>query len=386
MAERPTLLCVANFASNTGYAWDFIEGLYAKVGDELASRGVRTLVSYPKMRGFPRPLEGSNASPVELDFGVSSLPQLRATLRFIRANNVRTIYMTDRDACSPAYPLFRSAGVRHIVMHDHTSGERSEPHGARRIAKWMYTRIPGVAADDIICVSDYVARRQVAVGRVPPRRVKRVWNGIPVSAPSGDTGELRDIAGASTDQPLVVCCCRADEVKGVKHLLRAFDIACRALEQKGVRPALIYIGDGPQRGELETIRSSLASRDSITFTGYRQNATALLGEADICVVPSIWQDALPLGVLEPMASGKPVIGTSVGGIPEMIDDGVTGMIVPPGDAAALAAALVRLLQDPELCRAFGAAGRKRVAQHFTPEEQIRTLTAIVGRGFGERSS
>ncbi len=382
-ADRPppTLLCVSNFASNTGYAWDFIEGLYARVAESLATRGIRTIVAYPKMRGEPRSLAGSPAVPVEMDFGSSSRDQRRRSLEFVKRNNVKVIYLTDREACSPFYPRLRRAGVRNVVMHDHTSGARTAPRNLKKLLKWGYARLPGVAADTIVCVSDYVARRQRDVGQVPASRVVRIWNGIPTAPSRPDTGELRRLTGSPPDSPIIACCCRADPVKGVMHLLQGFEKAHELLAHSGVIPSLIYFGHGPQFEELERTRDRLESRRNITFAGYREDAANLLAEADLCVVPSVWQDALPLGVLEPMAAGRAVVATSVGGIPEMVIDGVTGLIVPPGDEAALAAAMVRVLRDPSLAAALGAAARERVTEHFSPGHQIESLTRIVERGF-----
>jgi glycosyltransferase involved in cell wall biosynthesis len=378
----PTLLCVANFPSNAGYAWDFFDGLYARVADALAQRGVRTLVAYPKLRGAPRTLARSMAIPVELEFGFDTRRQTRATLRFIRSNHVRAVYLTDHAASSLYYLILRLVGVRHIVVYDHTSGERSAPRGIRRVAKWVFVRVPGVAADVVMTVSDYVAARQIQTGSSVPGRVVRVWNGIP-PRPIKKNAEsiLRGLARVASDRILIVCCCRADAVKGVSHLLRAFDVACKQLRPDARQPALVYIGDGPQRRELDAIRDSLDSSQLITFLGYREDASRLLGDADICVVPSVWQDAFPLGVLEPMAAGKPVIATMVGGIPEMIEDGVTGILVPPANDRALASALTRLLTNPELAAKLGVAARLRVAERFTPEQQIEALIRIVGRCF-----
>jgi len=96
----------------------------------------------------------------------------------------------------------------------------------------------------------------------------------------------------------------------------------------------------------------------------------------------VWQDAFPNAVLETMALGKAVIATSVGGIPDMIEDGVSGLLVPPGDETALTAAIVALLSDPARRSALGEAARERVAAHFTLSEQASRLTALIEEGFG----
>lgn len=377
-----TLLCVCNFPSNTGYAWDFIEGLYAKTADRLTTHGARTLVAYPAVPEAPRPLVGSAASAVEFDFNLSARGLLRA-LAFVRRENVRTIYLTDRPSVSPAYVLLRLAGARRIVVHDHVSGEFTAPTGLKRFLKWSYARIPGFAADVIIGVSDFVANRQVEVNLAPRARVVRIWNGVPLPSTSDDSGALREIVPLRPGQPVIVCCCRASHVKGVAHLLGAFERVWRAVRESpgGILPALVYIGDGPQFDELMRLRSELESKADVHFLGFQRNASGLLAGADLCVVPSVWHEACPLGVLEPMAQGKPLVATEVGGTPELVDFGSCGMLVPSEDEAALSAALLTLMDDRTLANRLGAAARDRIARHFRPESQIDALVEILSREF-----
>ena len=169
-----TLLCVCNYASNTGYAWDFIEGLYAGVAARLAPLGVRTLVAYPRIDAPPRSLAGSPAEAVELDATLQTTDSVRATLAFVQREAVRAMYFTDRSVRSPVYIRLRRAGVHRVIVHDHSSGERSPVRGPRAMVKWLLARIPGILADDIIAVSDYVARRHLVTGLIPAARVVRV--------------------------------------------------------------------------------------------------------------------------------------------------------------------------------------------------------------------
>ena len=144
------------------------------------------------------------------------------------------------------------------------------------------------------------------------------------------------------------------------------------------------MGDGPQFAEIQRLRETLAAREDIVLTGYRADAGALIAGADVCAMPSLWQDALPLAVMQPMALAPPVVGSPVGGIPEMIVDGETGLLVPPADETALAAALGQLVHDPARRERFGRAGRERVATLFTPEGQMQALTSVLLDGFGRR--
>lgn len=371
-------MCVCNYPSNTGYAWDFIEGLYAGLAHRLAPRGIRTLVAYPQIVDPPRTLEGSPAEAVVLDATLQTMASVRATVAFVRRERVSTIYLTDQPARALGYAAVRAAGVRRVVVHDHASGARSIPRGARRRVKALLGRMPLVVADAVIAVSDYVARRQVESALIPADRVVRVWNGIPVPPPiAAGARPVHDALGLDPARPLVACACRCAPEKGVPTLLRAFDRLMDSWTAPTARPVLVYMGDGPQFAEVRQVRETLAHRDDIVLTGYRRDAGALIAGADVCAMPSLWQDALPLAVMQPMALARPVVASAVGGIPEMIVEGQTGLLVPPGDIDALAAALGRLLADPESRDRFGRAGRERVATLFTPEGQMQALAAIV---------
>lgn len=380
-----TLLCVANYPANTGYAWDFIESLYARIADHLATHGIRTLVAYPTIAAPPSSLAGSAAEAIELDATLETARSRRATSALIRREKVRVVYFTDRHVRSRFYPRLRHAGARRILVHDHTSGERTQPRAVRKVLKWALARVPGLVADRVIAVSDYVARRQVEVALIPARRVVRVWNGLPVATPAPDAGvRTRRLFDLDPNCVVVVCACRATPEKGVAHLLNAFDEVTRRPAAGRPHPVLIYVGDGPQLAELRALHQGLAARDRIVLAGYRQDARALLDGADLCVVPSVWQDAFPLSVLEPMARGKPVIATRVGGIPELIEDGVTGLLVPATDEPALAAAIAALLGDPARAAQLGTAARIRVAERFAPARQLAQLTPLVEEGFSLR--
>lgn len=371
-ARKGNLLCAVPFPANTGYAWTFIEGLYAAVATRLAVEGMTTYVAYPSIDALPRTLAGSPAQPVALDTSLRSLASLWRTARFLRTHDIRVVYLTDRPSRSVANWWFRLAGVRWLVVHDHTSGARVAPKGLRYFVKWLLARVPPLVADRVITVSDYVADRQLRVNLLPRSRVRRVWNGIPLPLlpEPAVVARVRAELEIAPGRPLIVCCCRAAPEKGVDHLLIAFD---QLAAQVPERPVLAYIGDGPQLEELRALRATLNSREDIRLLGYRDNPRDYLGAADLSVVPSVWQDALPLGVLESMALAKPVVATNVGGIPEMLRHGREGLLVPPGDRQALAAALRELLSEPERARAQGVAGRSRVAMDFDPELQIRAI-------------
>jgi len=111
--------------------------------------------------------------------------------------------------------------------------------------------------------------------------------------------------------------------------------------------------------------------------GYRTDREALLEAADVCVVPSVWEEAFGLAALEAMARGKPVVATQVGGIPEIIQPGVTGLLVPPGNDATLAQAIASLLANPTTAAEMGRNARRDVNERFNPETLLTRLSDLV---------
>jgi glycosyltransferase involved in cell wall biosynthesis len=125
----------------------------------------------------------------------------------------------------------------------------------------------------------------------------------------------------------------------------------------------VLVGEGPDRGAVEEEVRRLGIESAVQLLGERNDVPELLGTAEIFVL-STRSEGLPLSILEAMATGLPVIASDVGGVPELVIDGETGLLVPPGDPDALAAAIRRLLEDPPLAHRLGEAGRVRVAEHF----------------------
>jgi len=375
--EVGNLLCVANFPANTAFAWDFIEGLYAGIADRLAPFGVETWVAYPKVSAPPKPLVGSAAEYIELPVRLQSLRSVLRVAREIRLRRIRTMYVCDLPAWNMAYALFKAAGVRRLILHDHTSGARTPPSPIKAAWKEVRRRLPGTDPDCHLAVSDFVVRRKVRVERIPPERVTRIWNSVEIPAPTTaeDRAELRARFNLPEEGPIVGCAARAVPEKGVHHLFRAFDQLCD--RSSGPTPSLVYFGDGPHFDRLNALQQKLRHPAQVRLPGYVERARHWLGACTVAVVPSVWEEAFGLSALEPMAAGVPVIASNVGGIPEVVRDGLEGFLVPPGDETALAEALEKLLGDSELRTTLGTRGRARAVECFSREKQLDVLVRIV---------
>lgn len=374
------LLCVANFKTSTGYAWDFIDGLFAGVSGGLYEKGVNTWVAYPRISTRPSAYDLCTVNLVEMTVDFTSIYSIWTLVKFIVQQNIRVIYLTDRTVCHPVYLILKLSGVRKIVVHDHTSGCRTIPSGLKFYFKWLTRRIPGIQADVVIGVSDFVKNRIINVSLVQSKRVKRIWNYVNITIYNDNICKLvRANFNIDLDSLILMCTCRATPEKGVATLLQAFDLLCYQIIRFGGTklPALVYIGDGPFMCELRNIRSQLEFNNNVIFAGYRSDAKKMVAGADLCVVPSLWDEAFCLAALEPMVSGVPVVASRVGGIPEVVVDGETGILVTPGDERELANAMFKLVTDKNLMMSMGARGKKRAIDMFSKTDKINELTSIL---------
>jgi len=186
--------------------------------------------------------------------------------------------------------------------------------------------------------------------------------------------------GLPPTRPIVDASCRAVPAKGIDILCAAFDLAHGAYRDKPLAPLRVFVGDGEQMSEFKALRQSLASADSITMTGYRTDAPALAAGADVCVIPSVWDDAFPIAVLEAMAQGRAVIASRVGGIPEAINSDAVGLLVPPRDERALAQAIRTLPDDPARRAAMGRPAPARLAASLSKDAHVSVVTALLRAG------
>ena len=205
------------------------------------------------------------------------------------------------------------------------------------------------------------------------RRIVVIRNGLDMGRFEIRTpqGKLRRELGLPARGPLVAALCRLHPIKGVEHFLEAAVILCRRFPEA----RFLVVGDGPHRATLERHASTLGLGSRVIFTGARQDVPELLSQVSVSVLPSL-SEALSNTLLESMASGVPVVATRVGGNPEVVEDGVTGFLVPPREPEALAAAIGRLIEHPQRAQAMGRAAKERAAEHFSLERLTQETESL----------
>jgi len=240
----------------------------------------------------------------------------------------------------------------------------------RRIQKWV------CRFAHCVLVNAETIRETLIEQGYRPEKIFVIRNGIVMSRfQKQERGTaLRKELNLPADAPLVLVFSRLNRMKGVEYFLDAAAMLAKRF------PAVRFViaGDGANRKELEERASSLGIAQRVIFTGFRTDIPILLSEASVSVLPSL-SEGLSNSLLESMAAGVPVIAANVGGNPEIIEDGMSGKLVPPRDAAALAAAMGDFLSDRDLAARFGEAGRQRVTELFSMERSVHEVESLYHR-------
>jgi glycosyltransferase involved in cell wall biosynthesis len=226
--------------------------------------------------------------------------------------------------------------------------------------------------DRLIVVSKAIERKIREEGRVGAP-VSLIYNGVDLQRYNHQQPccTFRDEFGIPEGVPVVGVVARLEAEKGHRTLIDGWPVVL----QSHPDARLLIVGEGSERNSLEAQAASLGISDRVVFTGRREDVPAVTAALDVAVLPS-YREAQGLSVLEAMALSRPVVASNVGGIPEMIEDGVSGLLVPPGDCDSLAGAIVRLLSDHPFADMLARRGHDLVHERFCIElmtSQIETL-------------
>lgn len=220
--------------------------------------------------------------------------------------------------------------------------------------------------DKTVAVCEAARQAEISAAGALPDKVVTIYNGIEaVPYAAADRSVIRREFSIADGAFLLGVVGRLHQQKGHVYLFEALAQVRRRFPD--VR--LLVVGDGRLRAELAAQTQQQNLTDNIIFTGLRQDIPQILAGLDLFVLPSLWE-GLPNVVLEAMAAGLPVVATAVGGTPELVSDDETGLLVPAQDAAALAQAIQRLVENPAMARQMGKSGRQRVRADFSIRKMV----------------
>lgn len=317
----------------------------------LAARGHRNdVLTHPDGRFF-RESQVLSVRTIPLvvrnDLDLRPVPRLR---RLIRDENYDIVHFHTKRAHALSFWL--SSGIprpKYVVTR-----RMDYPETNNWYTRCLYNR----KVEGVVAISQKIFDLLVQAG-VEPKKIRLIHDGIDPRL-FASAANARDI---NSECVVVGMAAVLEERKGHRFLLEA----ARRLKTQGCRIQYRLAGDGSLRQSLEKDAIQLGLKDDVQFCGFVSDIPTFLSQVDIFVLPSLFE-GLGVSVLEAMAAGKAVIASRVGGLAETVLDGVTGLLVMPGDAEELAAAIARLAGDRSLSREMGQRGRARLQEHFTLEQ------------------
>ena len=262
-----------------------------------------------------------------------------------------------------------SCGIPCIFHHVHSTyldlGRRNH----------LIERLLGLFTERVICCSEAVRKFVLEKEGIPAGKLAVVHNGVAEPDSRGmdaaAMGEFRKSLHIAEGAPIIGCVASLTGHKGHRYLLDAV---------KGIPEAyLLLVGDGPLREEISAAASASRIRKRVVFAGSAADVAPYLRCMDVVVLPSPEREGLPLAAIEAMAMAKPVVASDIGGIPEAVSDGETGILVRPADGDALGGALKRLLGSRELMNAMGLSGRNRYLSMFRLDDMLRKMEGLYGQ-------
>jgi len=245
----------------------------------------------------------------------------------------------------------------------------STPVAATSLSRLLYLRL----ADHVVTTGEAIREELIRRNGFPPGRISSVVTGIdPAALAQGrPAAAVRAEWGLPADRPVVGMLSTIRSWKGHLDLLAALALLRRSRDVRA-----LIVGDGPSAAVVRARAGELRLEGAVVFTGQRRDVADLLGAMDVVAQPSYANEGVPQAVLQAMALGRPVVGSALGGIPEVVREGETGLLVPPRDPERLAAALACVLDDPAAAAARAARAAALVRSRYTLEAMLDRMEEV----------
>jgi glycosyltransferase involved in cell wall biosynthesis len=354
--------------------------MYAReLSEQLAARGWQSVLCFlsPPPEPVRRFLELPNVTlDVALDTPSLSATAARCIFDLLRRYRPRILHLHFTSFLNPYSWMAKLMGVEQVFFTDHSSQPEGFVAQRARLGKRLAMRAIHSPLTGVISVSGYGYRNFADRDLVPRQRFHVVYNAVDIerAATGGCGAEFRRRYGIAANRLVVTQVSWLIPEKGVDD----FVAAARQVVAAEPQAHFVLAGDGAHRPNLERTLREMEIAPHVTLTGPVADplAEGLFAASDVICQLSRWEEVFGYVNAEAMASGKPLVGTRVGGIPEIIQDGITGFLVERRDVKAMAARILELLRDPDLRQRMGEAGRKVCREKFNLKENVAQLVKI----------
>jgi glycosyltransferase involved in cell wall biosynthesis len=357
MTERKggNLLMVANYPSCTGYAWWLMEHFWKLLAQRAEAVGSLAYLAYPKITKLSKSIQNSPIVPVELSIPWHSIREAAQVTAFLKKKNINYLYLTDQRYFNLQYPVMRACGVNHIIVHDHSPGDRPPVGGLKGAVKVLRNNLPHLSADHVFCVSDFVRRRNIQNAKIPPEKGIVVQNGIPpINSNAAIRKRLLEEMGFDDSTFIVIATGRAHPYKRFDFIIDCAGVLVKKEPDLDVK--FLIAGDGPEMARLREKVRIPGLEKTVRLLGFRNDVRDLLCISDIAMHASLGE-AFSLSIIEYMSAGLPVLVPDIPSVKQAIRDDINGFVYPKDDSDAVAAYIIDLAKDSRRRIAMGKAAK-----------------------------
>lgn len=379
MSKNGNILLVANWDSGVGYAWWLMENFWRTIADHFIGQGMQCHLIYPRISRLPAAIAESSIKTHELSFQDHSLRGLCRLFRFVREHDIRYIYLTDAPSYSWLYVLLKFLGVRKIVVHDHTPGDRTAATGLKKSLKRSLQASPLVTADHFIGVTSFVVDRLINVACIPASKCSCAENGItPIELDAADRQYAFKVFNIPAGRQIVITTGRASRYKGIDFFIECANQLIN-IEQR-TEFHFLFCGDGPDIDAFKKLAAHHELGHYFTFAGNRQDIRDILPSCHIGFQASKGEVGYSLSILEYMSAGLVTLVPDRPSTSLATVNGINGLVYQADDIAS-ATSNIKIAADVEAGKAIRANAIKAVKERYNLVNTNSQLIDILERVF-----
>ena len=357
-----TLLMVGNYRPDAGFAWWLMERLWIQLASLGREHGLEPLIALPEAGPIPDTIRNANIETTIQPFPGRGFKAMLRAMRLVRNRRVRLIYFTDREYTSVTYLLFRVFGVRVILNHDHTPGDRPPIYGIKGALKAAWRRLPLLSCDRQICVAPIIQERAIQNARIPAHRTVVVQNGIePVHCGENRTYAHREF-GFPPDALICVNVGRANPYKRIDFFI---EVARICIQERGLDPLyFLHCGDGPDLERLKGLAREAGIALRIVFAGRRSDIRKILCSATFALHPARGE-AFSLAIVEYMSAGLVVLVPDIPSVCQAVEHDHDGLVFRDGNAQEAAGYIAAMVLNDERRHQLQAQAAHTARERYT---------------------
>lgn len=379
MSNKGNILLVANWESNVGYAWWLMENFWVEISNHFEKQGSTSYLIYPKVTKIPATIASSGIKVTECNFHNHSIANLNTLHKLIKSHAIKYVYLSDSPSYSLFYLLLKMWGIKKIVIHEHTPGERTPATSWRKLTKSVIQHIPLYTADHFIAVTQYVYNRFIEVSCIPETKCSIAPNGIkPINLNEVDLKYAHHAFNIPKNRLIVVTTGRASYYKGIDFFIKCANelVNNQHLDQLH----FIFCGDGPDISDFRMLVQQSGLDEHFTFAGKRSDIGEMLPSCDIGFHTSKGEVGYSLSILEYMSSGLATIVPNRNSTSCATQHLLTGLLYQPDNITSACDAINQCLNE-QLRQSLSHHAIKEVEEKFNISLTNKALISILSNAF-----